>query len=262
MHLFRLLTLASTTLATTLPLTRRTPASSTVFPLKATKYGTIFDVPVTVGNQTFQLLVDTGSSDTYVVKTGFTCIDDTNSTTPQAECLYSNHTYNPDYSDTYRRVEDQYFDIEYGAGIASGGLAYETVTLGSLTVEKQKVGIADRTNPMGDGVNSGLLGLSYPSITSTHPGNASSSDNSTYFFDRKVYNPLLYSMSQQGVLKESYYSLALASTSQNVSTMFGGYLSLGELLPVKHSARWTIVPVENYQAIPLEFTSGYRTRSW
>lgn len=82
-RLFHLLTLASTTLATTLPLTRRTPTSSTVPPLKATKYGTVFDVPVTIGNQTFQLLVDTGSSDTYVAQTGFTYIDeDTNFTIP------------------------------------------------------------------------------------------------------------------------------------------------------------------------------------
>ncbi|ODM20647.1 hypothetical protein SI65_03700 [Aspergillus cristatus] len=263
MRLLHLLTLASTTLATTLPLTRRTPTSSTTSPLKATEYGTIFDVPVTIGNQTFQLLVDTGSSDTYVVQTGFTCIDeDTNSTIPQAECLYSNHTYNPDYSDTYRRVEDQYFGIKYGAGIASGDLAYETVSLGGLTVKNQKVGIAHRTNPMGDGVNSGLLGLAYPSITSAHPGNASSSDNSTYFFNRKVYNPLLYNMHQQGVLKEPYFSLALASTPQNESTTFGGYLSLGELPPVKHSDQWATVPVEIYRTIPVEFTSGNRTRFW
>ena len=140
--------------------------------------------------------------------------------------------------------------------------SYETVTLGGLTVKNQKVGIPDQTNQMGDGVNSGLLGLAYPSITSAHLGNASSSDNSTYFFNRKVYNPLLYNMHQQGVMKEPYFSLALASTPQNVSTTFGGYLSLGELPPVKHSAQWTAVPVEIYRGIPVEFTSSNRTRFW
>lgn len=69
-------------------------------------------------------------------------------------------------------------------------------------------------------------------------------------------------MHQQGVLKESYFSLALASTPQNVSTAFGGYLSLDELPPVKHSDRWTTVPVGIYQTIPVEFTSGNRRRSW
>lgn len=160
-----------------------------------------------------------------MVQISYTCIDeDTNSTIPEAECLYSNHTYNPDYSDTYRWVEDRYFGIKYGAGIASGDLAYETVTLGGLTVKDQKVGIAHRTNLMGDGVNSGLLGLEFPSILSAHPGNTSSSDKSTYFFNRKVYNPLLYSMHQQSDLKESYFSLALASTPQNASTTFFGGL--------------------------------------
>ena len=136
------------------------------------------------------------------MQAGFCIDEDINSTIPQVECLYSSRTYNPGYSDTYRRVDDQYFGIKHGAGIASGDLAYETASLGSLTVKNQKAGIVGRTNPMGDGVSSGLLGLVYPSITSAHPGNASSSDNRTYFFNRKVYNPLLYSMNQLAALKE------------------------------------------------------------
>jgi hypothetical protein len=60
---------------------------------------------------------------------------------------------------------------------------------------------------MGDGDNSGLLGLTYPSITSAHPANHTS--NATYWFDRLAYNPLLYTMHNQGLI-EPYFSLVLA----------------------------------------------------
>ena len=45
------------------------PAGTTTS-LIATEYGTVFDAPVSIGNQEFRLLVDTGSSDTWLVMTG------------------------------------------------------------------------------------------------------------------------------------------------------------------------------------------------
>ncbi|KAJ5368259.1 uncharacterized protein N7496_008019 [Penicillium cataractarum] len=237
------------------PLNRRD--SSTTIPLVATQFGTVFDVPVTIGNQTFQLLVDTGSSDTYVMNTGFTCINGTsNLVIPQADCLYSNKTYHT--SSTYRPVQNEMFGIQYGAGLASGILAYEDVKVGGIAVQSQKIGIANISNPMGDGVNSGLLGLAYPSITSAHPANHTS--NETYWFDRLPYNPLLYTMHKKGIV-EPYFSLALAHTPQNESTAFGGYLTLGGLPPVNHS-EFTTVPVEFTKNIPLNYTSGKRARTY
>ncbi|KAI9925772.1 hypothetical protein ASPWEDRAFT_60820 [Aspergillus wentii DTO 134E9] len=258
MHLLRLVSIYSQLLlcsATTLPLIRRS-YNGTTSPMISTEFGTVFDVEVTVGNQSFQLLVDTGSSDTYVMKTGFQCINATNNLEiPEADCLYSPKAYN--ISDTYRKIPDQIFGIEYGAGIASGVMAYEDVTLGGITVKNQKVGIADRSNPMGDGVNSGLLGLGYPALTSAHPSNTS---NSSYWYDRIVYNPLFTNMYEQGLVAP-YFSLALARTAQNSSTGFGGYLSLGTLPPVPHSD-FSIVPVEILDNIPLNYTSGKRVRSY
>ncbi|KAJ5101776.1 hypothetical protein NUU61_003998 [Penicillium alfredii] len=242
--------------AQTFPLRIRNPGTTSS--ITATQFGTVFDVPITIGNQTFQALVDTGSSDTYVMRNSYKCIHPkTSLEIPQKHCLYSNHTYH--VSKTYRQVPNENFGIKYGAGIASGVMAHEDVTLNGITVKGQKVGIADRSNPMGDELNSGLLGLAYPSITSAHPGNHS--DNTTYWYYRRPYDPLLFSMHKQGLI-DPYFSIALARTSPNASTGFGGYLTLGGLPPVKHSPEWSVVPVEITEGIPLNYTSGQRVRSY
>lgn len=231
-------------------------SASTTIPLISTGFGTVFDAPMKIGNQSFQMLVDTGSSDTYVMQAGYICIDsESNLEIPQNDCLYAKAYHS---SRTQRRIANETFGIKYGDGIASGFMAYEQVSLGNVTVKKQKVGIADRSNPMGDGVNSGLLGLAYPSITSAHPGNQT--DNTTYWYNRLPYDPLVNTMYKQGSI-EPYFSLALARSPHNQSTAFGGYLTLGGLPPVSYSPEFSVVPVE-IMDIPSNFTSGKRVRSY
>ncbi|KAJ5653622.1 hypothetical protein N7490_000625 [Penicillium lividum] len=238
--------------------TRRT--SSTTSTLRATQYGTVFDAPVTIGNQTFMLLVDTGSSDTYVMQTGYKCVNTTDDLViPEKDCLYANKTYHK--SKTYHHVPNEMFGVEYGAGLASGLMAWDEVSMGGIGVSAQKIGIANVSNPMGDGVNSGLLGLAYPSLTSAHPANYTSNSSYAYWRDRLVYNPLLFTMHEQGLI-DSYFSLSLAHTPQNESSAFGGYLTLGGLPPVNHSSQFSTVPVEITENIPLWFTSGERVRSY
>lgn len=233
-------------------------ASSATIPPIATQYGTVFDAPVTIGNQTFMLLVDTGSSDTYVMQTGFTCINSTsNLIIPEGDCEYSQETYRK--SKTYRKISNEIFGVEYGAGLASGSMVYEEVSIGGITVKSQKTAIANDSNPMGDGVNSGLLGLAYLSITSAHPANQT--DNSTYWQNRLVYNPLLLTMHEEGLI-DPYFSLALAHTPLNTSVTFGGYMTIGGLPRVDHSPHFSTVPVEITDNIPLWYTPGKKVRSY
>ncbi|KAI9039312.1 pepsin-like aspartic protease [Aspergillus affinis] len=242
--------------AHTLPL--RVRSSDATSRITATEFGSVFDAPVTIGGQTFQMLVDTGSSDTYVMRDGFTCINPkTNLTVSQTECQYANHTYHE--SSTYREIPGEIFGIQYGAGIASGVMAYEDVAINGITLKNQKVAIANVSHPMGDGVNSGLLGLAYPSITSAHPEDKN--DNTTFYYNRLPYDPLLFSAWKQG-LTDSYFSIALARTPRNTSIGFGGYLTIGGLPPVKHSSQFAVVPVEIIDVVPLSFTSGKRVRSY
>jgi hypothetical protein len=246
-----------------LSLNRRDRAAPTstngTSPLTATLFGSVFDTNVTFGDQTFQLFIDTGSSDTWVVQNNFTCVNRTSGLElPQESCLFGPETYDPSKSAGLEDIPGEIFGIQYGDGISSGVMAYENVTLAGITV-RQKVGIVNVSTPMGDGVNSGLLGLGYPALTSAHPG--PSQDNTTYWYNRLPYNPLLFTMADQGLI-DSYYSLAIARTPQNETTGFGGYLTLGGLAPVNHSDEWATVPVEIHETIPLNFTSGKRVISY
>jgi hypothetical protein len=63
-------------------------------------------------------------------------------------------------------------------------------------------------------------------------------------------------------LVDPYFSIALAHTPQNASTAFGGYLTLGGLPPVKHSADFAKAPLEILKNIPLSYTSGKRVLSY
>jgi hypothetical protein len=192
------------------------------------------------------------------MKSGYTCINATdNLEIPQEDCLYSNKAYHK--SSTYKRIPNQIFGIQYGAGLASGIMALEDVSIGDVTTKCQKIAIADHSNPMGDEVNSGLLGLAYPSITSAHPANKT--DNTTFWFNRLPYDPLVNTMHQQGLI-EPYFNLALSRSPQNKSTAFGGYLTLGGLPPVNHSPEFAVVPAEITETLPLNYTSGKRVRSY
>ncbi|KIX98381.1 uncharacterized protein Z520_05682 [Fonsecaea multimorphosa CBS 102226] len=261
LRLFQIIALAlCSSSAQHLVLNRRgSPASSNATSgLLSTTFGTNFDVNVTIGGETFPLLVDTGSSDTYVMKKGYRCFDKTNGTElPQSACLYGSATYTP--SATYSQIPNEIFGVQYGAGIASGVLAHEEVTLAGITVKNATIAVANSSSPQGDGVNSGILGLAYPALTSGHPANVT--DNTTYFYNRLTYNPLLFVMHQQGLI-EPYFSLALARTPQNSTSGFGGYLSLGGLPPVPHSDAFTSVSVEIDNSVPIQVTSNERVRAY
>ncbi|KAH7165182.1 aspartic peptidase domain-containing protein [Dactylonectria macrodidyma] len=219
--------------------------------MTATGNAIVFDVEAQFGNQSFLLLVDTGSSDTWVVKTDFQCIDATyNSNIPQEKCLFG-PTY--DVPTDMQYVKNQTFGVQYGTGIALGKVGFENITIGGITVPKQKIGIVDRSTDKGDGINSGILGLGYPPLTSAHYG--STLDNSTLLLNRAVYDPLFVSMYKKGLV-DSWYSMAIERLPKNVSTGPGGWLGLGELPPVTHSDEWAVAPIEVTKGLPDLYTGG------
>ncbi|KAF4997962.1 hypothetical protein FGRMN_3482 [Fusarium graminum] len=224
---------------------RRADKQSNPAPLIATEYGTIYDVEVQFGNQSFMLLVDTGSSDTWVLQTGYKCINSSdNLVLPQATCNYASPY---DLPSTLQVEKNKTFGVKYGTGIAIGLVAYENLTMGGITVANQTVGIVNSTNDIGDGLQSGLLGLAYPQLTSAHPG--TNFPNDSLITNRSIYDPFMQSMSEQGLI-EPWFSLALNRLPANVSTGDGGYMGLGKLPPVHHSQDWAIVPVEISESIP------------
>lgn len=262
LSVFVAVSFAATSISTSsvLPLRRRAQQPR-VIPITSTQYGTNFNVEVQFGNQTFQLVLDTGSSDTWVIQTGFQCYNATDNTeVPPDVCNYGNASYN--ISSTFEQIDDEYFGVYYGAGPVTGFTGYEEVTLGGIKVKRQQVGIVDESSlNQGDGVNSGLVGFGYPSLTAAHVGKTSVSNGSSLLSNRTTYNPLFTNMYEQGLV-DPYFSLALERTLYNDSIAPAGYLALGSLPPVAHNSNFSIVPVEIPRTIPLSYTNGTSVRTY
>ena len=114
-----------------------------------------------MGKETFMALVDTGSSDTWIVEKGFQCLTLGDVLEPEAEC-----NFGPTYtiSKTFVQTPDENFNITYGdAEFLNGIIGTEEVTLAGLKLE-QTVAIVDYAAWVGDGVSSGLIGLAYPDL--------------------------------------------------------------------------------------------------
>ncbi|KAJ7798948.1 acid protease [Mycena olivaceomarginata] len=100
-------------------------------------------VNVTIGGQNFSLVIDSGSSDTWVPQAGF--------------FLFQSYQQ----SGTADDLNQTYGTSEYVAG----PIALETVSIGGLEVSRQVVPIPDVAAWTGDGVLSGVLGLAFPNVT-------------------------------------------------------------------------------------------------
>jgi Eukaryotic aspartyl protease len=247
-----------------LPLHRRTSVAprlgfySATTSLVSTGLGQYVDVEIDFGGQSFLVEIDLGSSDTWMLGTGYECINPTdNSVIPQSDCNYANSTYQ--ITPTFSQISNQSLGVFYGAGIVAGQVGYETVTLAGLTIPKQEVGIASSLTLPGDGFSSGLLGLAYPAITSSHPG--TNIDNTTFLYNRLPYNPVVFNMAAAGLI-EPFFSLAIERTPFSSPIGPGGFLALGEIAPVAHSPHWARTPVVILPQIPINVTGNKSQRSY
>src|SRR5580700_6991678 len=122
--------------------------------------GSVFATTIEFGRESFEVVVDTGSSDTWVVGTGFQCLDKQNGTTEPEDYCGFGPTYNT--TETFSQVPDENFNITYGDGEFLTGIAgHEKVTLAGITVN-QTVAVVNLAAWDGDGTTSGLVGLAYP----------------------------------------------------------------------------------------------------
>jgi aspergillopepsin I len=124
--------------------------------------GQEFATNITFGTETFESIVDTGSSDTWIIKTGFTCVNISNSAVlPKADCQFG-PTYN--VTDTFKQIPDENFNITYADGeFLTGIVGYENITLAEIKV-RQEVPLVNYAAWDGDGTTSGLIGLAYPEM--------------------------------------------------------------------------------------------------
>lgn len=210
--------------------------------------GQVFLAPVTVGNQSFEVVVDTGSSDPWLVASGYTCYDlhvgAVDST--DAGCAFG-PAYQPSLSSSYSVDPDMNFNISYADGESlQGAMAYAAWTLGGISIPKQEFGLVTHAAWYGDGLSSGLVGLAYSSLTSAYTGTNPAADvgGST-----QPYNPLFANMyTTQGVAP--LFSLAISR-----DPTAGGVLALGGIPAVPHSPYFAHTPL---QSVGVDASSGTR----
>ena len=186
----------------------------------ATAYGTQYAVDLTFADVPLRVLLDTGSSDTWIVQEGYRCVDYANEDMDEESCGFG-PTYPGDFQ--YGAIPDQHIYIQYGDGeIVYGPVGYSDVTLGNITVKRQEAALANTTYWYGNNETSGVLGLAYPSITNAYLGDGYEHN----WLDAVSYSPVFSSMINQGLVLP-YFSMAINRNSS------GGLLAFGGIPPVQ-----------------------------
>ncbi|KAE9368001.1 acid protease [Stipitochalara longipes BDJ] len=227
-----------------LPLKRRPTTKSSrhnsghISVLKSLDSGSAFSTAITVGNQSLEVFVDTGSSNLWLVNTGFQC-------RMSGGCNLGK-TYTP--SPTFELLPNVTFHDNYGSGEnVTGIVGFDTVTLGDITVKGQDIGLAESGSFYAPGQISGLMGLAYPV-------NDVRSDGETT-------TPIFTSMYQEGLIP-GFFSLAINRLPFNTSEGPGGYLSLGGLPPVAHSPIFVTSPIVTLPGSPISLITGKPVNEW
>ena len=103
----------------------------------------------------FEVILDTGSSDLWVASTscGVTCS--------------SNGNFNPSSSSSFKNQNKQ-FEVTYGSGQAEGTLGQDVVQMAGFSVQNQIFGVVTQTSSnFLEGPVTGLMGLAWQSLASS-----------------------------------------------------------------------------------------------
>ncbi|KAJ7819466.1 aspartic peptidase domain-containing protein [Mycena olivaceomarginata] len=157
--------------------------------------------------------------------------------------------FNPNASKTFAPFPGASFNITYSDGeVLLGPVGVDNVTIGGLCVEKQVVPIPTHAAYLGDGINSGIIGLSFPGGTTvfntTDPRKASKAN-------QIIYSPLFLSAVEQKKVKNPYFSIALdrGSFEQEEQDTFDpnlGFLAFGGIAPVPVLKNSVTVPIQGF----------------
>ncbi|KAH7378133.1 aspartic peptidase domain-containing protein [Cadophora sp. MPI-SDFR-AT-0126] len=217
--------------------------------IHSVQLGQAWHTPLQINGKTYKLMIDTGSSDTWIVSKDFNCIGEGGITLSQADC-----DFGPKYSPgrEFEPVRDVNFNIVYGDGsYLRGSYGVLGVELAGIWVKTQ-IALAKDVGWVAEGITSGLLGLSYPSITFAFSGTNYSADTP----EKQVpYDPIFTSMWKQHKISH-VFSLAIGRPSVPPSSAPEGYLALGGLAPVSTTGPWARADIEISPLGP-----GYTNRS-
>ncbi|QSZ35454.1 hypothetical protein DSL72_008324 [Monilinia vaccinii-corymbosi] len=217
--------------------TRRKSDVPGLAPANPLRKGNVWYTNLTVEGQTYPLVIDTGSSDTWIVKPNFTCLDSgIGAPTSQGACLFG-----PGYApgSGFKPIPNVHFNTTYPSGEnLKGTFGFVEVNLGGITVNTQ-IATVDTAIWLGDGTTSGVLGLAYPSITASFNGTTFDSDNAE---TQLPYDPIFTTMYKQNLIPP-IFSLALSRPSDRIGHE-SGYLALGGLPPIASYGPWGVAPIQ------------------
>ena len=187
---------------------------------------------MTVGSQTFTAVVDTGSSDTWLVGKGFQCLEaGTGDHVAESTCNFG-PAYSP--ANTFKPIANENFYIQYSDGESlTGTWGTETVRVGGVAVFNQQIAVVNTAAFNGDGLSSGLLGLAFAADTRAYSGNNPNADSQP---NQKIYNPFFTNMYSEGIVPP-LFSVALDRSG-------GGQLAFGGLPPVNFAQQFASSPFE------------------
>ncbi|KAK3075047.1 hypothetical protein LTR53_002018 [Teratosphaeriaceae sp. CCFEE 6253] len=179
--------------------------------LLSVEAGSVFLAPVTVGGQSFDVVIDSGSSDPWLVTPDFACIDVYDGSSQTQDACDFGSTYNSNSSSTYSQLPNQHFDISYADGESlTGSMGYESFTMAGITVPHQET------------------------LTSAYAGSNPNGYNNEQAL---MYNPLFVNMyATRGV--PPIFTLAIDRDNDN-----GGVLALGGIPNVPYSPGFASTPI-------------------
>ena len=205
----------------------------------AIEAGSVFLAPITAGGQDFFAVVDTGSSDTWLVSGDFTCVSPSDGTVQSQSDCYFGPAYDPTISSNYTMIQNQNFNITYADGESlTGDMAFDTYTLGGITVPNQEFGLVDYAAWYGDQYSSGLVGLCYSTLTSAYAGTDPHQD--TY----PISYPTIFDNMYNNQSVPPLFSLAITRDPSDSGN--GGVLALGGIPNVPHSPYFASAPIIPY----------------
>lgn len=98
--------------------------------------GSEYLVDITFGGQDVTVILDTGSSDTWLIQSGFQCTDSSGNSVDESQCQFG-PVYNGGFTS---QISDENFKISYGDGeFVTGNMGYQDVTIAGITVPNQEV---------------------------------------------------------------------------------------------------------------------------
>ncbi|ORY03802.1 peptidase A1 [Basidiobolus meristosporus CBS 931.73] len=179
---------------------------------------------VTIGTppQKFTVIFDTGSADFWVPSVWCS----------SAACI-NHRKFQPTKSTTYQELDGD-FSLRYGTGSLTGMIGQDTCTIGGITLNEQKFGLAtSESSFFANSTADGILGMAFASISQMRV------------------NPPFYNMVEQNLVNASMFGVWLGGYPSSGEVTFGGY----DTSHFSGSLNWIDVVEENYWTLPLNGVS-------